>query len=115
VLAYSICSAVLEGTTTDRRSYDGYHAKVAEHYGVPRDALRPIYDHLDLDVQYQHGSLFLEILREAGAIPAARASRILEYGHLLVEHVWMWTENIERYYEDESNPVPRRPFDPFLD
>lgn len=115
ILAYSICSAVLEGTTQGRGSFDPYHEKVCELYGVPREAVKPIYDHLELDVQYQHGDLFLEIMSQVDAISAARAARILEYGHLLVEHIWMWTSSIERYYESEESPVPRRPFDPSLD
>ncbi len=115
VVAYSICSAVLEGTTTDRKSYNPYHEKAAELYGIPRAALQPIYDHLDLDVQYQHSNLFLDICSTVPSISAERGSRILDYGHQLVEHVWMWTENIETYYEDEANPVLRKRFDPFLD
>jgi pyrroloquinoline quinone (PQQ) biosynthesis protein C len=115
VLAYSICSAVLEGTTVNRKTYNPYHEKVTELYGIPHEAVQPIYDHLDLDIQYQHSNLFLDILSSVPSLPAARAGRVLEYGHQLVEHIWMWTESIERYYENESNPVPRRPFDPFLD
>jgi hypothetical protein len=46
---------------------------------------------------------------------ADRASLVLDYGHQLVEHIWMWTENIERYYEDDTNPMPRRAFDPNWD
>jgi pyrroloquinoline quinone (PQQ) biosynthesis protein C len=115
VLAYSVCSAVLEGTTTDRRSYNPYHEKVADLYGIPREAVKPIYDHLDLDVQYQHSNLFKDILETVGEMSAARASKILDYGHQLVEHIWMWTESIEGYYANDANPVPRRPFDPFAD
>jgi len=115
IVAYSICSAVLEGTTVNRRTYDPYHERVVELYGVPREAVKPIYDHLDLDVQYQHSNLFAEILGAVPSLPAARAGRILDYGHELVEHVWMWTESIEKYYGDEANPLPRRAFDPFLD
>jgi hypothetical protein len=115
ILGYSICSAVLEGTTVNRSNFNPYHEKVIELYGVPREAVKPIYDHLDLDVQYQHSNLFLDILETVDEIPAKRAGRILEYGHQLVEHIWMWTESIERYYENEANPVPRMPFDPFLD
>jgi pyrroloquinoline quinone (PQQ) biosynthesis protein C len=115
ILAYSICSAVLEGTTTDRGTYNPYYEKCAELYGVPKEAIAPIYQHLDLDVQYQHSDLFLEILKNVPTLTAARAARVLEYGHQLVEHIWMWTHEIEKYYEDESNPVPRRPFDPALD
>jgi pyrroloquinoline quinone (PQQ) biosynthesis protein C len=115
ILAYSICSAVLEGTTVNRSNYNPYHEKVIELYGVPREAVKPIYDHLDLDIQYQHSNLFLDILSTVDEMPAKRAGRILEYGHQLVEHIWMWTESIERYYENEANPVPRMPFDPFLD
>src|SRR5438445_619165 len=44
-------------------------------------------------------------------IHAQRASEILDYGHQLVEHIWQWTENIEKYYQVESNPVPRPQFD----
>ncbi|HEX3344516.1 MAG TPA: iron-containing redox enzyme family protein, partial [Polyangiaceae bacterium] len=62
ILAYSICSAVLEGTTVNRSNYNPYHEKVIELYGVPREAVKPIYDHLDLDIQYQHSNLFLDIL-----------------------------------------------------
>jgi len=115
VVAYSICSAVLEGTTTDRRAYNPYHERAAELYGIPREAVKPIYDHLDLDVQYQHGDLFEEICGTVPSMSAERASRILDYGHQLVEHVWMWTENVERYYADEANPVLRRRFDPLVD
>jgi pyrroloquinoline quinone (PQQ) biosynthesis protein C len=115
VLCYSICSAVLEGTTTDRGTYNPYYARAAELYGIPREAIQPIYAHLDLDVQYAHSDLFRDVLATIPEITAARASRVLDYGHQLVEHIWMWTESIERYYGDASKPVPRRPFDPTLD
>src|SRR5262245_36534224 len=36
VLAYSICSAVLEGTTTDRSTFNPYYEKTAELYGIPK-------------------------------------------------------------------------------
>src|SRR5438128_2002051 len=67
--------------------------------------------HIELDVQYQHSDLFRDILEHVPEIPAQRASEILDYGHQLVEHIWQWTENIEKYYQVESNPVPRPQFD----
>ncbi len=115
VLAYSICSAVLEGTTTDRGTFNPYYEKAAELYNIPREAIAPIYAHLDLDVQYQHSDLFLDILQHVPEMTAKRASRILDYGHQLVEHIWLWTENIEKYYDNADNPIPRLPFDPLLD
>jgi thiaminase len=115
VLAYSICSAVLEGTTTDRKTYNPYYEKSAELYGVPKSAIAPIYQHLDLDVQYQHSDLFHDILQHVPEMSAHRASTVLDYGHQLVEHIWLWTDNIERYYQIESNPLPRRMFDVLLD
>jgi pyrroloquinoline quinone (PQQ) biosynthesis protein C len=112
ILAYSICSAVLEGTTTDRSTYNPYYARCAELYGIPKEAIAPIYAHLDLDVKYQHSNLFEEILGEVESMPRARAARVLEYGHQLVEHIWLWTDSIERYYDNADAPCPRRPFDP---
>lgn len=115
ILAYSICSAVLEGTTTDRKTYNPYYDKAGELYGIPREAIQPIYAHLDLDVKYQHSDLFRDILEHVPEMSAERASTVLDYGHQLVEHIWLWTDNIEKYYQVESNPVPRRPFDVRVD
>ena len=115
ILCYSVCSAVLEGTTTDRKTYNPYYEKSAELYGIPKAAVAPIYAHLDLDVQYQHSDLFHEILEKVPSLSAERASRVLDYGHQLVEHIWLWTDNIEKYYQVESNPMPRAPFDALLD
>jgi thiaminase len=115
ILAYSICSAVLEGTTIERNTYNPYYERAAELYGVPKSAITPIYQHLDLDVQYQHSDLFLDILQKVPELSAERMSTVLDYGHQLVEHIWMWTDNIEKYYQVESNPVPRRAFDVTLD
>src|SRR6267143_1165160 len=95
------CSAVLEGTTTNRKTYNPYYEKSAELYGIPKEAIAPIYQHLDLDVQYQHSDLFKDILGHVPEISAERASVILDYGHQLVEHIWQWTENIEKYYRVE--------------
>jgi hypothetical protein len=82
---------------------------------VPKSAIAPIYQHLDLDVQYQHSDLFLDILKHVPEISADRASTVLDYGHQLVEHIWLWTDNIEKYYQVDSNPLPRRSFDLLLD
>src|SRR5260370_4958344 len=98
ILAYSICSAVLEGTTIERKTYNPYYEKSAELYGVPKSAVAPIYQHLDLDVQYQHSDLFHDILQHVPEMSADRASTVLDYGHQLVEHIWLWTDNIDRHY-----------------
>jgi thiaminase len=115
ILAYSICSAVLEGTTVDRGAYNPYYEKCAKLYDLPQESIAPIYAHLDLDVQYQHSDLFLDILGTVPSLPAARAGRVLEYGHQLVEHIWMWTDSIEKYYGVDSNPMPLPAFSKLLD
>jgi len=115
ILAYSICSAVLEGTTVNRGAYNPYYEKCAELYKLPPESIAPIYAHLDLDVQYQHSDLFLDILNTVKTIPAARAGRVLEYGHQLIEHIWLWTDSIEKYYGVESNAMPRPRFSKLLD
>lgn len=110
-LAYAICSAVLEGSTVDRKSYNPFYEAVMEHYNVPRGAVKPIYDHLELDLKYQHANLFREICEATPIIDAQRASLILSYGYQMVEHIWMWTDNIWKYYNNPDNPVPNRHFD----
>jgi hypothetical protein len=115
ILGYSICSAVLEGTTVDRGAYNPYYETCAKLYDLPQESIAPIYAHLDLDVQYQHSDLFLDILSKVDSIPAARAGRILDYGHQLIEHIWLWTDSIEKYYGVESNPMPRPAFSKLLD
>lgn len=110
-LAYAICSAVLEGSTVDRKSYNPFYEAVQQHYGVPRGAVQPIYDHLALDLKYQHANLFREICEATPTIDAERASMILSYGYQMVEHIWLWTDNIWKYYKDENNPIPNRHFD----
>src|SRR5450432_3739732 len=115
ILAYSICSAVLEGTAVKRGDYNPYYEKCAELYKLPQESIAPIFAHLDLDVQYQHSDLFLDILSKVESIPAERASRILDYGHQLIEHIWLWTDSIEKYYDAESNPMPRPAFSKLLD
>ena len=114
-LAYAICSAVLEGTTVDRNSYNPFYEAVKTYYGVPAEAVQPIYDHLDLDAQYQHSNLFRDICEKHGALDAEHASLVLSYGHQMVEHIWMWTENIWNYYSNTNNPLPNRHFDIYRD
>jgi pyrroloquinoline quinone (PQQ) biosynthesis protein C len=114
-LCYAICSAVLEGTTTDGNSFNPFYEKVQQLYDVPLAAVKPIYDHLELDAKYQHANLFKEICEHEGTISRKRAAQVLDFGHQMVEHIWMWTDSIETYYSDPSNRLPRAQFDAFLD
>jgi hypothetical protein len=82
---------------------------------VPEAAVKPIYDHLELDAKYQHANLFKEICEHEGSLSAARAARVLDFGHQMVEHIWLWTDNIEQYYGQPANRVPRPRFDAYLD
>jgi len=115
VMCYAICSAVLEGTTTDSAAFNPFYEKVRELYGVPEAAVTPIYEHLELDGKYQHADLFKEICSHEPAIGARRAAMVLDFGHQMVEHIWLWTDAIERYYADDTQPLPRPRFDAALD
>lgn len=114
-LAYAICSAVLEGTTVDRQSFNPFYESVKTLYSIPDEAVQPIYDHLDLDAKYQHSNLFRDICGHCGVINAEQASLVLSYGHQMVEHIWMWTENIWNYYSNPKNSLPHQPFDVYRD
>jgi pyrroloquinoline quinone (PQQ) biosynthesis protein C len=115
VLCYAICSAVLEGTTTDGNAYRPFYDKVQQLYGVPPAAVEPIYEHLALDAKYQHADLFEAICAHEPRLDAQRAARVLDFGHQMVEHIWLWTDEIERWYGDASRPLPRPRFDCTLD
>lgn len=114
-LAYAICSAVLEGSTVDRKSFNPFYEAVKKHYQVPEGAVKPIYDHLVLDKQYQHANLFREICEAAGTLDAKQVSVMLSYGYQMVDHIWMWTDNIWKYYRNPENPIPLRSFDIYKD
>lgn len=111
ILCYAVCSAVLEGTTVDGAAFNPFYEKVQQLYGVPAAAVKPIYDHLELDAKYQHANLFQEICEHEGWISPKRAAQVLDFGHQMVEHIWLWTDNIERYYGDPAHTMPRPKFD----
>jgi pyrroloquinoline quinone (PQQ) biosynthesis protein C len=115
ILCYAICSAVLEGTTTDSSAFNPFYNRMKAAYGVPDAAVRPIYEHLDLDAKYAHAELFGEVCRQEGAITPERAAQVLDFGHQMVEHIWLWTDNIEQYYGNPDNPLPRPLFDGYID
>lgn len=111
ILAYGACSAVLEGTTVDSRSYGSFYDTMKDLYQVPDAAVRPIYEHLELDQEYAHANLYQEVCESVESIDGMRVANILDYGHQMVEHIWLWTDNIERYYGHATNPTFRTPFD----
>lgn len=115
VLCYAVCSAVLEGTTTDGTAFNPFYEKVQQLYGVPAAAVKPIYDHLELDAKYQHANLFKEICEHEGELSARRAAQVLDFGHQMVEHIWLWTDAIEQYYGNPANRMPRPRFDVYKD
>jgi pyrroloquinoline quinone (PQQ) biosynthesis protein C len=114
-LCYSICSAILEGTTEDGDSYTRFFKDVAQHYGIPDGAVRPIFEHLALDEEYQHKSLFAEICDEFASIPAAEANRVLSFAQQMVDHIFLWGEHILRYYSARWHGELRREFDVAVD
>jgi thiaminase len=113
LLGYSLCSAILEGTTVDSSSYGKFYEEIVRHYEVPRDAIQPIFDHLDLDRQYAHSDLFADTLETIGEISSVEVEEAIQYGAQMAQHVWAWTQDIEQYYGNPNNLVPRTEFDPF--
>lgn len=109
-LCYAVCSAVLEGTTVNRDDYNPFYEKCGELYSIPKEAIKPIYDHLDLDVQYGHSNLFQDVCNNYTELSTSDMNRILTYGRQMVEHIWLWTDNIEKYYDSPQNRVPRTAF-----
>ena len=107
VLSYAICSALLEGTTIDNESYDNFYGVVKEKYNLPEEAIRPIYEHLELDEKYGHSDLFLEICNGIREVSIERAENAVRYGSLMSENILAWSENISEYYSNKFSEVPR--------
>lgn len=110
-ICYAICSAILEGTTEDGDSYRDFFREIAQLYDIPDAAIKPIYDHLDLDAQYGHESLFKEICGEVSVITVADAQRVLSTGKQMIDHIFLWTDHIDQYYGDPERELVRRKFD----
>lgn len=112
-MAYAICSAILEGTTEAKDNYGSFFKKIANHYDIDDAAIKPIFDHLELDEQYEHKSLFKEICMEIPAIDEKEAIQTFSFGRQMIDHIFMWTEQIESHY-GASRPIEElilRPFD----
>lgn len=107
VLCYAICSALLEGTTIDNESYDNFYEVVREKYNLPKEAIKPIYEHLELDEKYGHADLFLDICKEIPSISVERAEEASKYASLMSENILAWSENIANYYSHKFSEVPR--------
>jgi len=110
-LAYSICSAILEGTTESAGSYGEFFKKIATLYELPRGAIQPIFDHLALDGQYDHKSLFGEICGAIAPIRLEEVERTLSFGQQMVDHIYLWSAQILSFYERFPNGAVRRKFD----
>jgi pyrroloquinoline quinone (PQQ) biosynthesis protein C len=110
-LCYAICSAILEGTTEDSGSYGEYFRKIAPLYDIPDDAIQPLFDHLAMDIEYNHKSLFEDICLYMQDIPRAEAERAMSFGQQMVDHIYLWTEQIHRHYGRENAVTVRRKFE----
>lgn len=107
-VAYAACSAVLEGTTTDNKTYDNFYKVMQEKYDIPAAAIKPIYDHLELDQKYGHADLFAEVCKSIGQVTNERAEEVMTYAGLMSEHIYAWTANIVKYYSNPNSSLPRR-------
>ncbi len=107
-VAYAACSAVLEGTTTDNKTYDNFYKVMQQKYDIPAAAIKPIYDHLELDQKYGHADLFAEVCSSIGDITNERAEGVMTYARMMSEHIYAWTANIVKYYSNPGNAMPRR-------
>ncbi len=115
ILAYSICSAVLEGTTATAAPTTRTTRSAPSSTSCPQESIAPIYAHLDLDVQYQHSDLFLDILQHrrddpGGARgPRPRLRPPARRAHLAVDrqHREVLRRRVEPDAAPAVRPVPR--------
>lgn len=110
-LCYSICSAILEGTTENSKNYGEFFSVISEKYDLPAESIQPIFDHLALDLEYDHKSLFLEICQYVPSISVEEAEEILNYGFQMVDHIYLWSEQILNKYENFTKSRKKFNFD----
>lgn len=110
-LCYAICSAILEGTTEDNQSFGDYFSAIGRLYEIPEAAIKPLFDHLALDAGYDHKSLFGQICEAAPELPREEAERAMSFGRQMIDHIYLWTDHIHRYYASARRGPVRRVFD----
>jgi hypothetical protein len=106
-LAYAACSGLLESTGSDSGRARGFYLDVAKHYDRDSTGFAdPLLQHVDLDEEYEHGSVMSEIFAPIPYILCERADQIVTTTALFRETLTLWFSDIERFYF--LNPFPAR-------
>ncbi|MDB5653818.1 MAG: hypothetical protein JWQ94_1431 [Tardiphaga sp.] len=98
-LAYAACSGLLESTGSDAGRARGFYADVATHYD--RDAtlfMEPLLKHVNLDEEYEHGSVMADVFGPIPYIARERADQVIATVALFRETLTLWFADIERFY-----------------
>ena len=98
-LAYAACSGLLESTGSDPRRARGFYSSVASHFDKTGTRfVEPLIKHVDIDEEYDHGSVMADVFGPIKMITAERADSIVATASLFRETLSLWFADVELYY-----------------
>ena len=112
-LAYCAATSLFESAPGDFRNGSSAADNIRSAYGLDAAALSPALEHLRLDRESDHSSLFEEAIAHYETIPAPRVHNIVNMLHDLKHSYDTHHDEIVKYYGDISNYIPRPKVDYF--
>jgi pyrroloquinoline quinone (PQQ) biosynthesis protein C len=94
-LAAAICSGLLEYTAGDTASVSGWHEMLVERGLLPAEAVRAVYEHVEIDLGLGHGANWRDALTAAGVVPAEDLADWLNAVTLVAEMIVRWLDSFE--------------------
>lgn len=98
-LAYAACSGLLESTGSDSSRARDFYGAVCEHFDSAGSGfVEPMLRHVDLDEEFEHGSVMVEVFDPIPYIAADRADTIVATISLFEETLRLWFTDIQNTY-----------------
>lgn len=103
VVAYSVCSGLLESTGSDAARGRQFYNLLEAHYGALGDFVEPMRRHVDLDEGFGHGSVMAEVFAAEGMVDRRRLDQAAATVYGFVETLETWFTDILEHYEPLTN------------
>lgn len=98
-LAYAACSGLLESTGSDAGRARQFYRQVQANYDADGSGfVEPMITHIDLDEEYEHGSVMADVFSDIPSLTIDRANTVFRTVFQFAETLTMWFDDIETFY-----------------